>query len=145
MAEDALPVVPQEVVGWRAWRVKPDDLGRLRLWSLYREIEWPTNTWLVATNDHGICAGLDRDHLEEMHQWGDKNAKRYVEQASAIGRVGLSGWIEEGERGYRAEKARVISIVVPYAAWLNLAPLRRAYNVPVSLGNILYRGEMSWT
>jgi hypothetical protein len=139
-----IPVVPDEVVAWRAWRIVRE--GRnLRLRSLYRSDVWPPDGWLVATNDHGICAAFDRDHLEDMHRWGSTNSKRYVEDGSAIGKVGLSGRIVEGERGYRAERARVISIIVPYAAWELVEELRRAYGVPVGLGNILQKGAMSWT
>jgi hypothetical protein len=145
-----LPVVPGEIIGWRAWRVETAGRREPVLISLYRRFEWPTRDWavavpLIADGGHGICAALDRDHLEEMHRWGSTNAARYVEDGSAIGKVALAGEIIEGERGYRADSARVVSIILPYAGWELLEGLRNAYRVPVSLGNILQRGVVSWT
>jgi len=141
-----LAVVPGEVIGWRAWRVVVR--REPQLMSLFYDIVWPTDDWLAAETmyvgqeePHGICAARDREHLAGMHQYFDPSAPRYVEnwgrEFAAIGEVGLSGKIIPGERGYRAEKARVLSIVLPYAAWELVEPLRRAYRVPVSLANIL--------
>lgn len=142
-----LPVVPGEVVGWRAWRLLTEEHGyrEPRLRSLYHPVVWPTDGWLVSDGRHGICAAKDRDDLERMHRWGSSEAPRYVEEGGAIGRVGLAGEIVEGERGYRAERARVISLVLPYFRWDLLEGLAAAYHVPVALGNILEKGAVSWT
>jgi hypothetical protein len=140
-----LPVVPGEVVGWRAWKLVTLPGGAPRLRSLYHDVVWPTDEYLLSDGRHGICAAMDRDHLEEMHRYAQQNHPRYVVEGGAIGRVALAGEIIEGERGYRAEKARVVSLVLPYGAWRMLDGLRVAYRVPVALGNIINRGEMSWT
>ena len=148
---DEIPVVPGEVIAWRAWGVVTRGYREPRLRSLYFDVVWPTDAWLVCgtgapdAGDHGICAARDREHLASMYRWGDRRANRYVEdggEVTAIGKVGLAGLIIPGERGYRAEKARVLSIVLPHAAWELLEGLRNAYRVPVALGNTLTRKEV---
>jgi len=149
--DDELPLVAGEVIGWRAWVVLHGRGYREpRLRSLYFDVVWPTDRWLVAgeadrdvyVTPHGICAGRDREHLAGLHRYSDPTRARYVEGGeeapwAAIGQVGLAGLIVPGERGYRAERARVVSIVLPYAAWELLEDLARAYRVPVTLGNVL--------
>jgi hypothetical protein len=142
-----LPVVPGEVEAWRAWIVLTTGY---RERSLFFDVVWPTDAWLLAEGDHGICAARDRDHLVRMHQYGDQRFGRYVAmgEVTAIGRVGLAGVIIPGDRGYRAEKARPLSILLPYAQWELVEPLRRAYRVPVGLSNVLiaaggHRGHRS--
>lgn len=144
------PLVAEEVVGWRAWLV--DTSGRIpRLRSLMYDVTWPTDDWLVAIDGdhrgqepHGICAARDREHLSGMTVFMRADTARYVAGAGAgadrvvaIGEVGLAGLIIPGERGYRAERARVRSILLPYKAWELVAELRVAYRVPVSLTNVL--------
>jgi hypothetical protein len=145
-----LPVVPGEVEAWRAWTVRVTGYREPRLWSLFFDVVWPTDGWLVAEGDHGICAARDREHLIGMHQYGDRRWGRYVQmgEATAVGRVGLAGVIIPGDRGFRAEKARPLSILLPYAQWELVEPLRRAYRVPVGLSNVLiaaggHRGHRS--
>lgn len=140
-----LPLVAGEVVGWRAWVVTVRREPRLR--SLFHEVLWPTDRYLeaevrhdYATEKHGICAARDRDHLLTMHRYMDGRYPRYVEGEDtliAIGEVALAGLIVPGARGYRAERARPVSIVLPHIAWELVEPLRRAYRVPVTLGNVL--------
>ena len=146
-----LPVVPGEVVGWRAWIVALEGLREPRLRSLYFDVLWPTDRWLEAetqtewgrTECHGICAARDREHLASMHRYNATSGPRYVEGGgehvgvAAIGEVALAGLIVPGSRGYRAEKARVLSILVPYVAWELVEPLATAYRVPVGLANVL--------
>lgn len=139
-----LPVVPGEVLGWRAWIVVTKGVREPRLRSLYRDVIWPPDDWLVS-DGHGIYAAFDREHLESMHRWGNPRRARYVVEGGAIGRVALAGEIEECERGFRAERARVVSIVLPHKSWELVPLLGRDYGVPVALGNIINRGEMSWT
>jgi hypothetical protein len=139
---DDLPVVPGEVEAWRAWVVLTAGYREPRLRSLYFDTVWPTDAWLLAEGDHGICAARDREHLVSMHRWGDRGAPRYVTAAevTAIGRVGLAGVVIPGERGYRAERARPLSLLLPYAHWELVESLRRAYRVPVGLSNVLIEG-----
>lgn len=145
-----LPVVPGEVVGWRAWLVVTAGRREPRLRSLYFDVIWPTDDWLVATDatgyeghPHGVCAAVHREHLAEMHRYGSSAHPRYVEGGgehqgvAAIGEVGLAGLIVPGDRGYRAERARPLSILLPYASWELVEPLRREYRVPVGLANVL--------
>jgi hypothetical protein len=142
-----LPLVPGEVVAWRAWVVLSGAGHREpRLRSLYHHVVWPTDRWLVAgegddpnVDKHGICAARDREHLVGMHRYGRESHPRYVEtsEITAIGQVGLAGVITPGDRGFRAEKARPLSILLPYVAWDLVESLRRAYRVSVSLSNVL--------
>lgn len=146
-----LPVVPGEVAGWRAWIVACSGLREPRLRSLYFDVLWPTDDWLIAEEQydrgyierHGVCAARDREHLASLHRYMSSAHPRYVEGGqeragiAAIGEVALAGLIVPGERGYRAERARVLSIYLPYAAWELVEPLRRAYRVPVGLANVL--------
>jgi hypothetical protein len=147
---DDLPVVPGEVIGWRAWIVVTAGRREPRLRSLYYDVIWPTDCWLIATDGdrrghdpHGVCAARDREHLAELHRYGSTGYPRYVAGGgehhgiAAIGKVGLAGLIIPGDRGYRAEKARPLSILLPYAAWELAEPLHRAYRVPVGLANVL--------
>lgn len=149
---DDLPVVPGEVVGWRAWIVVTTGYREPRLRSLYFDVTWPTDDWLIAEDGdgrgalpHGICAARDREHLTSMHRYALPTQARYVEGGgereglAAIGQVGLAGVIIPGERGYRAEKARPLSLLLPYAWWELVDPLRRAYRVPVGLANVLVK------
>ena len=153
MSVDELPVVPGEVIGWRAWVVLSSGYREPRLRSLYFDVVWPTNDWLIATdgdqpydprNVHGICAARDREHLVSMHRYGSVSWPRYVsgvervgDAVIAVGEVALAGVIYPGERGYRAGKARVASVLVPYVAWDLVEGLARAYRVPVGLANVL--------
>lgn len=143
---DALPVVPGEIIGWRAWIVVTSGHREPRLRSLYFDVIWPTDDWLVVDHPdgYGICAARDREQLVSLHRYGSDEHPRYVEGGgavrvgvAAIGRVGLAGVIVPGDRGYRAERARPLSVLLPYAAWEYVAPLRRAYRVPVGLANVL--------
>ena len=136
---DELPVVPGEVIGWRAWVVTAG--RRVRVRSPMYEVEWPTDRWLTAGDgegcgDLGIHAASDRDTLLAMGY----PAWQYARGPVAIGEVGLAGLIIPGECGYRAEKGRVVSLLLPYIAWDLVEPLRRAYRVPVGLSNILTPG-----
>jgi hypothetical protein len=141
-----LPLVPGEVAGWRAWIVLSAGYREPRLRSLYYDVVWPTDRWLIAgegpgAGDHGICAARDREQLVAMHRYGQRHHPRYVEGGedgiAAIGKVALAGVIIPGERGYRAEKARPLHILLPYVAWDLVEPLRRAYRVPVGLADVL--------
>lgn len=136
--DEDLPVVPGEVTGWRAWIVVTRREPWLR--SLYFDVIWPTDAWLVAEDGdgrgdepHGICAARDREHLVSMYQYVKGDGKDVV----AIGEVGLAGKITPGDRGFRAEKARPLSILLPFAAWELVDALARAYRVPVGLANVL--------
>jgi hypothetical protein len=135
-ASDELPVVPGEVIGWRVWLVTTG--RRPRLLSPMYQVEWPTDDWLRAGTGRGcgalgIHAAASRDDLLAMGY----PSYEYLRGLVAIGEVGLAGVIEPGERGYRAERGRVVSVVLPYAAWDVVRPLRHAYRVPVTLGNVL--------
>lgn len=157
------PVVPGETIGWRAWRVSLDWRGP-RLWSLFHSVMWPTDDWLWANGAHarpeeadpwfldqgdgwhGVCAARDRQHLSGMTRYMDPRYDRYVEAGDggefcmAIGECGLAGLVIPYERGFRAQRARVVSLIVPYAQWELVAPLASAYRVPVTLDDILEIG-----
>ena len=52
----------------------------------------------------------------------------------AVGEVAFSGKIVKGCQGWRAEKGRILNLVVPYEFWGWVEPLGLAYNVPVEMG-----------
>jgi hypothetical protein len=143
-------LIPEEIVGWRAWGVKLWQLHGPALYSLYQVTRWPTDAWLYAecarrldgSAAHkggpphdgcscGIYAARDREHLDEQGYAEDSMYLR------VIGEVGLAGRVVVCSRGYRAARARVRRLFVPYERWEFVAPLREAYNVPVELDYII--------
>lgn len=158
-----IPDFVGEVSGWRAWQLVGGKLHP-RLMSVtatdfrvdHVDAIWPTNRWFTAKCPHGhgrkvdpltgqhvevkheipvegckcgIYAARDRDHLIRLGYgvYGDNDAK-------VIGEVAFAGKVIPGEQGYRAEKARIKSLIVPYEMWQIVDPLAAAYKVPVEVG-----------
>lgn len=138
-----------EVSGWRAWQIV-GTLATPRLMSVnaagrvgHDDAIWPTNRWFYArcpkghTTDIpvepgcscGLYAARDRDHLIKLAYGA------YGEgQLMAVGEVAFAGKIVQGKQGWRAEKGRIKSLVVPYEHWAYAEPLSEAYNIPVEVG-----------
>ena len=137
-----IPDVVGEVSGWRAWHI----IGTLavpRLQSVtHRGTTWPTDQWFYArcSRGHtteipvescrcGLYAARDRDHLIKL-RYGAYGGR----EINAVGEVAFAGKVIEGSQGWRAQKGRIKSLLVPYEYWEWAEPLSAAYNVPVSVG-----------
>jgi hypothetical protein len=56
-----------------------------------------------------------------------------------IGQVGLAGKVIAETQGWRAEKARIVRLFVPFQHYRYVAPLEALYRVPVVLDNTLFK------
>lgn len=141
------PDVIGETIAFRAWKAAEesdeyDDDGHPVpvLYSLNDE-EWPADEWMVAEcgrRGHeppgencscGIYAARDPKHLTKL---------KYNRGANiVVGEVGLAGLIVPGELGFRAARARVVRLWVPYDRWELGNKLAARYDVPVLLANTL--------
>lgn len=140
------PDVIGETIAFRAWKAvengddyDEDGFAVPVLYSLNGE-EWPPDEWMVATcrRSHdppgesctcGIYAARDPKHLTKLKY----NRGNDV----VVGEVGLAGLIFPGELGFRAARARVVRLWVPYARWELGNALAAHYSVPVQLANTL--------
>lgn len=144
-------VIPDKVgveVGWRAWSVP--EIGDVLLHSLVQSgAVWQPRQPIAATCDRrghdppdggcscGIYAAKTLAHLQEM---------RYVafgDSVVVVGEVGLWGRVIAGTQGWRAQFAYPRCLLVPYAHWRFVRPLRAAYGIPIRLGNVFAKGETS--
>ena len=144
---DRIPDVLGEVSGWRAWQIV-GTLAFPRLMSVNAASRvgaenalWATDRWFYArcAKGHtdipvpscscGLYAARDRDHLIQL-AYGAYGGNR----VNAVGEVAFAGKVITAKQGYRAEKGRIKSLMVPYEFWEWAAPLSEAYNVPVELG-----------
>lgn len=140
-----IPDMVGEVVAWRAWIIKaaPTPTG-IALYSVTKDTLWPHDDWLLAEcgKDHqqeggipgkkcscGIYAAKTREQLISLN-YGHYSKERNV----VIGEVAMVGKVIPGSQGWRASKARVKSIMVPFEHWQMVNPLKETYNVPVELG-----------
>lgn len=150
------PDLIEEIVGWRAWRVREIESGPVLLSMFTLEDElgtfWPGDRWLEAVCEHaqdppcnrghcGIYAARDRRHLLAQGYQRPESFEPVV-----IGTVGLAGRVKRCARGYRAARAHPLSLLVPYEHWLLVRGLRARYRVPVQLANTLSIEEaLGWT
>lgn len=128
-----------DIIGWRIWRVT----GSAYLRSLTAKTIWFPGEPMEAAEvaDHG--AGKDGVHVFKERAGAVKELSLYLDHVKgasyALGSVLLWGDVVEHERGYRAERAKIVSIddVVwegkpPWAEETKkaLAFLRERYGVP---------------
>jgi hypothetical protein len=150
-----VPDVVGEVSGWRAWKVVGTKAVP-RLMSVTQSAHgmgvnaiWPTGRWFQATCPKGCIEGLpvegcscgiyaakSREQLVSLGYgvYGDEVMK-------VIGEVAFAGKVIPGTQGWRAEKGRILRLVVPYEMWEWAAPLATAYNVPADVGFLFDAGE----
>jgi hypothetical protein len=133
-------IVTGEIIGWRAWRVKPSwfssatQRDSVRLLSCTLDVEWKPGVPFQAERKptdydaSGFSPGV--------HAWKSfKQALSYSDPTAAcgesriIGEVELWGEVVEHEDGYRAEFAQIKSI---YNNGALADRLRRVYGVPKS-------------
>lgn len=150
--ELVVPDVVGEIIGYRAWSVVT--LGNLlRLSSATHGSHWPTSDWIYATcagsieckkargDDKrcpgeactcGLYAAATLDQLKDLGygNYGD-------DQDIVMGEVGLVGKVIPGSQGWRAQKARVVKLLVPYEKWRLGKALSITYGVPYELAYTL--------
>jgi hypothetical protein len=112
----------------RVWRVDSD----LRLHSLNREATWVPGEWLTAhcsIKDHtapregctcGVYAAKDLNQLTPV-----------VGAPAIVGKVRLAGKIIEHDRGYRAERARIVELLPTEGKSQLTESVAGRYGVPI--------------
>jgi hypothetical protein len=151
-----VPDVLGEVIGWRAWRVIGGNVKLPMLASVtHGNTIWHPDRWTLATcgrTSHtcrrpgyagvsvpgegcscGMYAAKSREQLLKLGYNRGGDAMRPV----FIGEVGMAGKVIPGSQGWRAEKARIVRLYVPYEHFRYVQWLERLYRVPVLLDNTL--------
>lgn len=149
MNDDRAPDVVGELVGWRAWRV----IGSVQLPMLasvtHGNTIWHPDRWTIATCSDaetcrnggdvpgqscscGMYAASSRERLLDLG-YNRGSAQRPV----LIGEVGMTGKVIPAAWGFRAQRARIVRLELPYE-WFRFAePLEALYRVPVLFANTL--------
>src|SRR5215831_2347307 len=139
-----VPDVVGEVIGWRAWNVIGEEDIRLRSVT-HTSYVWQPKAFVIAEcslhtteeipaekHSCGFYAAKTREHLLSM------SYHRYSEADDiVIGEVGLSGKVIPGTQGWRAQKARIKKVYVPFEKWRLMKKIEEVYNVPCELSNTL--------
>jgi len=140
-----VPDVAGEIVGWRAWNVEGDEDVRLKSVT-HTSYTWHPGTRfqiaecsLHATEEipaekHscGFYAAKTKEHLLSM------SYHRYTDTDDVvIGEVALSGKVIPGTQGWRAQKARIVRVYVPFEKWRLMRKIEEVYGVEVVLANTL--------
>lgn len=147
-----VPDVIGEIEAWRVWRVL-DPYGSPQLQSLGAGGRKHASIWTpqkimeaycdrehVVPNERCSCgfyAAKTREHLLEMsyHRGFDFDDPTDV---LVIGTVAMQGKIIPGTQGWRAQRARPVSVEVPFSRWRVVKPLAARYpGVQVKLANFL--------
>ena len=134
------------LVGWRVWRVARE-AGCIRLRSAVFDDVWLPGHPVVARCEHGHAAPDRACACGVYAVSSPRPALRYLvgrDDADVVhrvvGEVVLWGMTIEGERGWRAERARPLRLWIPPLAPTRVADLDadaiaaalRSYDVPVS-------------
>lgn len=142
-----VPDIIGEVEAWRAWKLMGDPAaGDVRLHSVtHGQHFWPHDEWTHAAcltcesipGEHHTCglyAANSRDHLLGMNY----GVYSELDEPVAIGKVYLAGRVVIGSQGYRAEKARIKQLLIPYEFWKWVKPTQEQYkHSEVSMDNWL--------
>ena len=141
-----VPDVLGEMVGWRAWNVIETGENEVRLGSVtHTSYIWRPQGFVIAEcslhqteeipaekHSCGFYAAKTREHLLSM------SYHRYTDSDDiVIGEVGLSGKVIAGTQGWRAQKARIKKVYVPFEKWQLMKKIEEVYNVEVELSNTL--------
>jgi len=148
--EIVVPDVFGEITGFRAWKI----LGTRKLPLLgsatHKGTVWHPDRWTHATCGGetvchrspdrrvpgescacGMYAARDRRHLSGMSY-----VREHDEHPVLIGEVGLAGKVIEGPQGWKAERARIKRLYVPFHHYRWIEPLAALYQVPVLPDNV---------
>ena len=150
MSAPIVPDVAGEILGWRAWQVvgegpytRLQSVNAHEAFNVPRELcIWPTDRWMFA-----VCP---RGHTEVPHAgcrcglYAAETRKFLVEYGYAnysntdddlvMGVAGLVGKVIPGQQGWKAQRARVVRLEVPFEKESLARRLGDLYNVPVGLG-----------
>jgi hypothetical protein len=88
----------------------------------------------VKPCDCGLYAARDLHHLVELG-YNTYPVRTAGEEMAIIGEVEMAGKIVLATNGYRAQRARPKTLLVPHAYWRFAEPLRRNYQCEVKLWN----------
>lgn len=148
---DRVPDVLGEIIGWRAWRVigaRPERLPMLAS-ATFQDTIWHPGYWTVANcggRDEcrrsldggvpgenctcGMYAAKDRSQLVDL-AYGREDGRH----PKIVGQVAMVGKVIPGDQGWRAEKARIARLFVPFQNWKLVDPLEALYGVEAVLDN----------
>jgi hypothetical protein len=140
-----IPDVAGEIIGWRAWNVVGEHDIRLGSVTHTSYIWHPGTKYVIAEcslhsteeipdekHPCGFYAAKTREHLLSM------SYHRYTDTDNVvIGEVALSGKVIPGTQGWRAQKARIVKVYVPFEKWRLLEKIKEVYGVEVQLANTL--------
>ena len=126
-----------ELVGWRTWEVRDDG-------SLWSRLPWPSGTlhaqclsWSTgifhgAPPDLYCTCGIYavRTALDLVDQPGSERWERVGTGEAVAGQIALWGFVIEHERGWRAERARPVSLALPEDAHPRVRLAQRRYGLP---------------
>ena len=140
-----------EVAGWRAWRVLSDGDARLSsvdvggtLWhpGRFAKARCLRGASHLAPDEACTCGFYAARTREDLVGLGTYH--RYTrEHPVVIGEVALSGKVIFASRGFRAEQARPLRLLIPYELWHLADQLAGVYGpdeVQVELDNTLRSG-----
>lgn len=144
----AADVLPGELEAWRAFDVH--GIGEvLRLFSVTSSSPkgvgrvWPTAGYFEATcsrrhrDDEGVPGEKCTCGIYSLVSWEEVVAQSYATVGGrVVGRIAIAGRIATGDKGFRAERARVVELFVPFERWRWARPLSMGYGVPVRLAHV---------
>jgi hypothetical protein len=155
--EFVVPDVFGEVVGWRAWRVIGSEQLPMLASVTHGNTIWHPNRWTLATcgkctecksgseqspvtipGEHCSCGMYAAKTREQLVSLGYNH---YSDDAKPtfIGEVAFAGKVIPGSQGWRAQKARIKRLYVPFGCYRFVAGLERLYRVEVVLDNTFNR------
>jgi len=152
---DVAPDLAAPVVGWRAWAVTREH-GRFRLRSIVAPTVWEPGAALAArclrprlrpwrrhTAPADACeCGIYAADLTGALEYARGVGEEYGTVMRVLGSVALWGTVAEHERGWRAQHAYPLEIVVPAVAFprrrgsASLVAVQRdleAYGAPITI------------
>jgi hypothetical protein len=150
MTDIVVPDVAGEILGWRAWKVvgngpytRLQSVNAHEMFGVPRELcIWPTNRWMLAACVRGHvdvphegckCGLYAAETRSYLLQYGYANYEHVLDDL-VIGVVGLVGKVIPGTQGWKAQRARVVRLEVPYEKEPLARRLGELYRVPVGLG-----------
>ena len=152
-----IPDVAGELLGWRAWMVvgtgpytRLQSVNAHEAFGVPRELcIWPTDRWMFAVCNKGregevphegcrcgLYAAKTREFLMAYgyanYAGSQANGNAYADLV--IGVVGLTGKVIPGSQGWKAQRARIVQLEVPFEKEPLARTLHEVYGVPVGLG-----------
>jgi hypothetical protein len=140
------PVVPDvvgEIVGWRAWKLVGPSRRPLLGSVTYTSTVWLPRQWTVATcgthgegevpaegHSCGLYAAKTREQLVKLGYAEYSDVTQTI-----VGEVAFAGKVIPGSQGWRAARARIKRLYLPYEKWQLAEYIERLYGCDVTLAN----------